>query len=59
MHELVSASDRAFSTGLEMDFLKLPQELDRQSILLEGFSLELLRQKQLRESFLGFHDQGI
>ena len=52
-------SDRVSSSVLAMDFSKLPQELDKQSILLEDFSLELLRQKQMQESFLEFDDWDI
>ena len=55
----MSVSDRVSSSVLAMDFSKLPQELDKQSILLEDFSLELLRQKQMQESFLEFDDWDI
>lgn len=55
----VLVSDRVSSSVLAMDFSKLPQELDKQSILLKDFSLELLRQKQMRESFLEFDDPDI
>ena len=55
----VSVTERVSSSVLAMDFSKLPQVLDKQSILLKDFALELLRQKQMRESFLEFDDQDI